>query len=129
MSNGSWREFNDFSAKAMPKQAEQMPLKPEQKVVVQRVKGGKGGKTVTVITGLGLDSISARSLLKRLKVSCGSGGTMKKDCLELQGDQVAVLIELLQQLHGILPKNKVLMIHVFVFYPNRIHLEILTFLL
>ena len=53
-------------------------------VRVFREKGGRRGKTVTVIRGLpGGDLGTVASDLKRL---CGSGGAVKDGTVELQGD-------------------------------------------
>ena len=71
---------------------------------VQKTRGGKSGKTVTVISGLKLDEADRRSLLKRLKSSCGTGGTAKGEFLELQGDQVMALLEFLRK-EGYRPKK------------------------
>ena len=78
--------------------------KAELNVRVQKARGGKGGKTVTVITGLELEVAEARVLLKRLKARCGAGGTAREDFIELQGDQVAVLLDLLRK-EGYRPKK------------------------
>jgi translation initiation factor 1 len=53
---------------------------------IRREIGGRGGKTVTVITGLPLDEAALLALSKRLKAACGTGGTVKGGVLELQGD-------------------------------------------
>ncbi|WP_320666510.1 translation initiation factor [Prochlorococcus sp. MIT 1307] len=103
MPKGSWLEFNDPSTSKMQR-SQSIADKAERHVRVQRLRGGKGGKTVTVISGLELDSIAAKSLLKRLKTRCGTGGTLKADALELQGDQVSDALELLRQ-EGYRPKK------------------------
>ena len=41
---------------------------------------------MTVITGFQQSPDSLNKLLKQLKSQCGSGGTMKDDTLEIQGD-------------------------------------------
>lgn len=64
---------------------------------IRREVGGRGGKTVTVVTGLSLDEAALGALSRRLKAACGTGGTVKDGVLELQGDhrdQVASLLEL-----------------------------------
>ena len=43
-----------------------------------------GGKIVTRLTGVSGD---ASALLKQLKKHCGSGGSLREDAIELQGDQ------------------------------------------
>ena len=62
---------------------------------MQPTRGGKGGKTVTVIRGLELDPNELKALLKKLKTRIGSGGTAKDGLIELQGDQVELALELL----------------------------------
>lgn len=47
---------------------------------------GRGGKTVTLVTGLGLDAAALLQLGKLLKAACGSGGTVKDGVIEVQGD-------------------------------------------
>jgi translation initiation factor 1 len=61
------------------------PALPNDGVVrIFREKGGRGGKTVTVVRGLpGGDLAAVASELKRL---CGSGGAVKEGAVELQGD-------------------------------------------
>jgi translation initiation factor 1 len=50
---------------------------------VFRETGGRGGKTVTVVRGLDGDLPTVASDLKR---HCGSGGAVKGDAIEIQGD-------------------------------------------
>ncbi len=60
------------------------PQLPNDGVVrVFREKGGRGGKTVTVIRGLRGDLAAVASDLKR---HCGSGGAVKDGTVEVQGD-------------------------------------------
>jgi translation initiation factor 1 len=60
------------------------PALPKDGVVrVFREKGGRGGKTVTVVRGLDGDLARVASDLKR---HCGSGGAVKGDTVEIQGD-------------------------------------------
>ena len=53
---------------------------------IRRETGGRGGKTVTVVTGLLLDETALVALCRRLKSACGTGGTVRDGALELQGD-------------------------------------------
>ncbi|EAQ75376.1 MULTISPECIES: translation initiation factor [unclassified Synechococcus] len=97
MGKGGWQEFSAAASTARPAAAEAgaaAPL-PQQRVRVQRTKAGKGGKTVTAITGLEISDADARALLKRLKATAGSGGTLKNGVIELQGDQVTTCLETL----------------------------------
>ena len=62
---------------------------------IRRETGGRGGKTVTVVSGLNLDEAGLVGLSKRLKAACGTGGTVRDGVLELQGDhrdQLAALL-------------------------------------
>jgi translation initiation factor 1 len=62
---------------------------------VRREVGGRGGKTVTVVSGLALDPIALAALSKRLKSACGTGGTVKAGALEFQGDHREQIVSLL----------------------------------
>jgi translation initiation factor 1 len=66
-------------------------------VRVQRETKGRGGKSVTVVRGLGLDAAALAALAKQLKAACGSGGTVKDGCIEVQGDHVLTLMAALQK--------------------------------
>lgn len=61
------------------------PKLPQDGVVrVFREKAGRGGKTVTVVRGLEPTSLAA--VASDLKRHCGTGGAVKGDAVELQGD-------------------------------------------
>jgi translation initiation factor 1 len=53
-------------------------------VRVMRDRKQRGGKTVTVITGV--PAGDAGALAQQLKKLCGSGGTLKEGNIEIQGD-------------------------------------------
>lgn len=55
-------------------------------VRIARDRKGRGGKTMTVITGLPGDDDTLVALAQRLKRLCGSGGTAKGGIVEIQGD-------------------------------------------
>ncbi len=55
-------------------------------VRVSRESKGRGGKVVTLVRGLALDSQAIEALGKRLRSACGAGGTVKNGVLEIQGD-------------------------------------------
>lgn len=55
-------------------------------VRIARERGGRGGKTVTLITGLPGDDAALAELAARLKRLCGTGGTVKVRTVEIQGD-------------------------------------------
>lgn len=64
-------------------------------VRVARESKGRGGKVVTLVRGVPLDGAELDALAKRLKTACGSGGTVKNGVIEIQGDHVSRLLELL----------------------------------
>lgn len=55
-------------------------------VRVRRETKGRGGKTVTVVTGAPGDDAALKELVGALKKRCGSGGTVKDGAIEIQGD-------------------------------------------
>lgn len=67
----------------------------QQNLRVQVSRKGRGGKTVTVISGFQSNPDTLTALLKQLKAQCGSGGTVKDDTLEIQGDHAQKLLDLL----------------------------------
>ena len=74
------------------------PTQKSEVVRVQRESKGRGGKTVTVITGLNLEEAQLQDLAKRLKQLCGTGGTIKDGNIEIQGDQCdRILAELVKK--------------------------------
>lgn len=60
-------------------------------VRLQRETKGRGGKAVTLITGLPLAQAQLKALAKQLKQKCGVGGSLKEDIIEIQGDQRTLL--------------------------------------
>jgi translation initiation factor 1 len=66
-------------------------------VRIQRESKGRGGKTVTVITGLPLDGTSLKDLAGELKRRCGTGGTLKDGSIEIQGDHRDLLVAELEK--------------------------------
>ena len=60
---------------------------------IKRDRKQRGGKTVTVISNLSGD---IKSLQKELQKKCASGGTLKKDSMEIQGDHVNKIRNILE---------------------------------
>ena len=62
-------------------------LVPVRVVAKLRVeKAGRGGKTVSVVYGLPRNALFLKNLCQELKHACGTGGTIRDDAIELQGD-------------------------------------------
>jgi translation initiation factor 1 len=67
----------------------------QQNLRVQVSRKGRGGKTVTVISGFQSKPETLAALVKKLKAQCGTGGAVKEDTIEIQGDHAQKLLELL----------------------------------
>ena len=59
---------------------------------VRRESKGRGGKTVTTISGVPLAIDALQELASALKKRCGCGGSLKDGVIEIQGDHVELLI-------------------------------------
>jgi translation initiation factor 1 len=65
---------------------------------IRRETKGRGGKTVTTISGLALPEASLKALVAALKKRCGCGGALKDGVIEIQGEHVELLLaELLKR--------------------------------
>lgn len=56
-------------------------------VKIRLEKKKRAGKVVTVCTDLPFDEENAKTLLKDLKASLGTGGAIKESAIEVQGDR------------------------------------------
>jgi translation initiation factor 1 len=56
------------------------------RVRVGREVAGRGGKAVTVISGLPLAPSDLEALASRLKRLCGAGGAVREGVVEIQGE-------------------------------------------
>ena len=67
------------------------PAKPKRgKLILQYERAGRGGKEVTIIKGLWIESQEMRvrdALLKELKKALGTGGALEGREIVLQGDR------------------------------------------
>jgi translation initiation factor 1 len=68
------------------------------RVRVGRQVAGRGGKGVSVISGLPLAGTELEALSTRLKKLCGAGGAVKDGTIEIQGDHRDRLVLELQKL-------------------------------
>ncbi|MCU0533886.1 MAG: translation initiation factor [Hydrococcus sp. Prado102] len=94
----SYQEFGtpDNSA-ALERAVPELPPN-QQNLRVQASKSGRKGKTVTIITGFQCKLETLEKLLKQLKTQCGSGGTLKDNTLEIQGDHKQKILQILTEM-------------------------------
>ena len=91
-----------FRGVVMSKPVRQVASKPAAsgpaKIRVMREVAGRGGRGVSVITGLPLNAAALEELAGQLKRSCGAGGAVRGDRIEIQGEHrdrlVAELVKL-----------------------------------
>src|SRR5437764_12606289 len=71
-----------------PAAGQARPLNVPRDGVVRllRDRKGRGGKTVTLIAGLSGSPAALAALASDLKRLCGTGGTLRGDVVEIQGD-------------------------------------------
>ncbi|NJM96786.1 MAG: translation initiation factor [Phormidesmis sp. RL_2_1] len=88
-----YQEFGpEFSTSAATERAVPDLPPDQQDLLVQISRKGRKGKSVTIISGFAHGGIAGRktleALAKQLKAQCGSGGTVKDNTIELQGEHV-----------------------------------------
>ena len=93
-----YREFGPGSNPAAVERATQELPPNQQDLRIQASRKGRKGKTVTVISGFQTKPETLTNLLKQLKTQCGTGGAVKDNTLEIQGDHTQKLLQLLIQL-------------------------------
>ena len=97
MGKKNWIEF-DNQEKKSDEAAKVDTFNKRSKIKILKQKKRKKGKTVTLIRGLGTeDEILLKELLKKIKVFCGTGGTLIDNNIHLQGDMVSKSIEFLRK--------------------------------
>ena len=104
MKNNDWKErLNivystnpDFNYQTEDEEEIETPEKKNQKLRVSIEKKGRGGKTVTLITGFIGSEDDLKELGRILKTKCGVGGSAKDGEIIIQGDFKQRVIELLK---------------------------------
>lgn len=69
----------------------------QQKLRLRIEKNGRGGKTVTVVSGFVGKEENLKELARLLKTRCGVGGTCKEGEIIIQGDFKNRIIDILKQ--------------------------------
>ena len=70
----------------------------QQNLKIEASRKGRGGKTVTVISGFQEKPETLATLAKQLKAQCGTGGTVKENEIEIQGENKEKLLEIITKL-------------------------------
>ena len=95
MGKKNWIEF-DNQENISQEKPEEDNLRKISKINISKQKKGKKGKTITLIKGLGIrNEKEVKQLLKKMKVFCGTGGTVIGEDIQLQGDMVKKSIDFL----------------------------------
>ena len=93
----NWIEFDNQEKK----HKEKLKLNNSRKISkinISKQKKGKKGKTITLIKGLGIENeYQIKELLKKMKVFCGTGGTLIDNNIQLQGDMVIKAMDFLRK--------------------------------
>lgn len=83
------------SAAAASQAAASTGLPVDGSLRVSRETKGRAGKGVTLVRGLTLAGDDLTQLARELKAACGSGGTVKDQVIEIQGDHADRVMALL----------------------------------
>ena len=96
MGKKNWIEFDNQENIYQEKPKEEN-LRKISKISIAKQKKGKKGKTITLVKGLGIkNETEIKLLLKKMKLFCGTGGTLIGEDIQLQGDMVNKSIEFLR---------------------------------
>lgn len=78
--------------------AQVAPARNRGRVDIKRTTAGRGGKTVTVVSGfVGIGLPEKEALAKKMRNACGCGGTVKDGEIEIQGDQREKIAQILSE--------------------------------
>lgn len=92
-----YREFGNDNSAATERPIPELPPQ-QQNLKVQASRKGRKGKTVTVVSGFQAKSETLADLVKQLKTQCGTGGTLKDNEIEIQGEHKQKIVEILTKL-------------------------------
>ena len=80
-----------------PERMAEAVIPPEKQTAIVKTERRKKGKWVTVLTGLEPQPAIIAKLFTQLKSACGSGGTIRDDSVEIQGDHLDKICEILAE--------------------------------
>ena len=94
-----WSSEQGYLRKLNGKTTPAKSLPPQQQIAyLHHESKGRGGKAVSLVKNLMLTPADMKSLAKKLKATCGSGGTVKDGVIEIQGEHREKIAEALKNL-------------------------------
>jgi translation initiation factor 1 len=94
-----WSSSGGDQRKQEQRSSNTKSLPPQQQTAyLHRESGGRGGKVVSIVKNLTLSEDDMKSLAKKLKQACGTGGTVKDGMIEIQGEHRQKMADVLQKL-------------------------------
>jgi translation initiation factor 1 len=94
-----WSSENGDMRKQRQKPTQVKSLPPQQQTAyLHRESKGRGGKVVTLVKNLTLSDKDLKTLAKKLKQACGSGGTVKDGIIEIQGEHREKIVTALEKM-------------------------------
>ena len=94
-----WSSSDGDQRKKEQRSSNKKSLPPQQQTAyLHRESGGRGGKVVSIVKNLVLTDDDMKSLSKKLKQECGTGGTVKDGLIEIQGEHRQRMADVLQKL-------------------------------
>jgi translation initiation factor 1 len=91
------REFDNDNSADTERPISELPPQ-QQNLKVQASRKGRKGKTVTVVSGFQAKLETLADLVKQLKTQCGTGGTLKDNEIEIQGEHKQKIVDILTKL-------------------------------
>ncbi len=98
LSNAGLPVVSPSAVQPATKPGKEAPTRNRGRVDIKRTTAGRGGKTVTLVTGfVGIGLLEKETLAKKMRNACGCGGTVKDGEIEIQGDQREKIAEILTE--------------------------------
>jgi len=95
---GDLRKEKDLTPHPSPERRGGSLPPGQQTIYLHRESSGRGGKAVTLVKNLVLSADDLKSLARKLKQECGTGGTVRHGVIEIQGEQRQRIAVALQKL-------------------------------